>query len=647
MIGLSADDPVAFRFARERIGAVRKVIHAYYLAILMPFIGVAANNGEYAITWICGGVFAAAVVLRFRHWSRPVPTIQSEHANPAAARLSGFMIVLLSTVQAVYYIAIGHAVHQSAPLSEAILPLIIGLLAAFVQAIAVTGVVFASRVVIICQALPIVVASFLEFGGEQILLSLALCTLTVTCWLFSEISHRTHLAQFKAQHDAIAARKEAQFRANHDALTGAQNRNAFLAAVEQRLRAGHDGLLVLFDLDRFKPINDLYGHHAGDEVLRAVAERCERMAPSSSVFGRLGGDEFGIFLEQGGAAGGPERLLEAGRAMMAELERPIALAHTTVSVGASGGARLISCSDDDIDLAFREADAALYSAKLDERGSIKLFDHGVRSVGVRKLAVEKALLQGEALPDLSLVYQPIFDLRSGRIASFEALARWTHPELGVVSPAEFIPIAERSGLINTLSLALLRIALRFSRAWRPDLRLSFNISAVHLCADGAAQDIIRMVEEADFPPERLELEITETAMLVNFEKARANIRILREAGCRVALDDFGAGFASLVYLREIQFDKVKIDGSLIGAARRPQGQAMLRGVIKMVEAMNLDCVAEYIETREDLDIASRLGASHGQGFNLGHPLGDADVMALIAAYDIFDGRRPPIRSLGS
>ncbi|MEC7399579.1 MAG: EAL domain-containing protein, partial [Pseudomonadota bacterium] len=205
-----------------------------------------------------------------------------------------------------------------------------------------------------------------------------------------------------------------------------------------------------------------------------------------------------------------------------------------------------------------------------------------------------------------------------------------HPRLGEIYPSQFIAIAERNGRIREITIALLGKALNFAKEWEPPCRLSFNLSAAHICGDNAAGEIIALVESSGIQPDRLQFEITETAMLINFDVARRNIEILREAGCRIALDDFGAGFASLVYLREIKFDKVKIDGSLIRSARDTAGRAMLNGVIKMLSAMQLESVAEYIATEEYHKTALLLGAEFGQGYFLGKPMSDTQVTALLA-----------------
>ena len=428
------------------------------------------------------------------------------------------------------------------------------------------------------------------------------------------------------------ARRNAQYQAETDNLTGLRSRLAFIHDIEAKLDGGQCGLLAVIDLDRFKPINDLYGHHAGDIVLRQVALRLQRVLPQGTVVGRLGGDEFGVFIAGSSCLAELGELVDVCDKALRQLCKPMRLANAQVSIGACAGARLLGEDAPDVDQALRDADAALYFAKRNDMIETKLFDAEIRDKNKRLHAIETALLEEGALDQLSLAYQPIFNLRTGQLSSFEALARWEHPVLGNISPGQFIPIAERIGCIRPITLALLSRAVDFAAEWPASCRLSFNLSAAHICGGDAASEIVALIKQKNYPAERLQLEITETAMLVDFATARHNVDMLREAGCRVALDDFGAGFASLVYLREIRFDKVKIDGSLIKRARHPQGRDMLRGVVKMIAAMKLESVAEFIATSGDRETARELGAEFGQGYHLGYPLDEEGTRDLLAQY---------------
>lgn len=644
IIGFESDNDVAVAFSRERIKAVRNVIHLYYLTILASFAGFAWLYRDQTVTKVVGAVIAVAVILRFRHWTTSPTEGKTEDVNPVAARLTGAMVVLLSIVQAVFYVVLALSEAKYSPGDLRWGPVLaIGVLTALIQGAALTGIIFASRVIFFFFVLPQVLTLLYLFAGENLPASLAVVLLAAVSLYLSEVSHRIQLRLFKAQYDAdqalirmektnlelVNARRQAQRQAETDSLTGVRSRFAFIRDVEAKLAGGQSGLLAVIDLDRFKPINDLYGHHAGDVVLRHVARRLRRALPNGAIVGRLGGDEFGLFMTGVRSSDKVDEMVARCDHALIQLRKPMRLANALVSIGGTAGARLLGSDAADVGRALRDADAALYVAKRDGLDTTTLFDDEIREENDWLHTIEADLMKIGAIEQMSLAYQPILNLRTGELSSLEALARWHHPTHGEISPSLFIPAAERLGQISEITLSLLERALEFAADWEPPCRLSFNLSAAHICCEGAARDIVEVIERCQFPPHRLQFEITETAMMVNFDVARANIDILHEAGCRIALDDFGAGFASLVYLREIKFDKVKIDGSLIRNAREPQGRDMLRGVIRMIEAMKLECVAEFIETLADHETALELGSELGQGFYLGRPLDRQGVLELL------------------
>ncbi len=650
LIGFQSDDSIATQFAQKRIGAVRKVIHLYYFAIFIPFLALAADNLDAAQTWIAGGIFTGAALLRFRHWSRPPDPSRAEHMSATAARITGAMVVLLSLAQSYFYVAC--VVDEAARGSDQgamFAAISIALIAAFAQAAILTGIVFASRVVLLCFAAPLTVTAFLAATSATVQWPIAFLALLLICFRVTEVSYRTKLLLFKAQHDSeialkemaltqdflVSARQEAQKRAETDGLTGIANRAAFIQTVEEALLLERGGHLMLIDVDRFKPINDIYGHQIGDLVLRTIADRILGNLPPQSCVGRLGGDEFGVYVP----APPDAREDDAGRLfeqLAGKISRPIAIANSIISVGVSGGWRTLDSTTDSVSTALRDADAALYVSKRQEPGKIRQFDDEIESQTIRVQKIENRLSVIDPATALEMVYQPIVDLRTDAIVSFEALARWHDEELGDVGPSEFFPIIESMGKAAAFTLILLEQALEFARTWPPSVRLSFNLSAQHLCAEGSAEDILQLIARTGIAPERLQFEVTETAMLVHFERARRNIGTLQQAGCRVAMDDFGAGFSSLVYLREIPFDTVKIDGSLVKGAHDAKGNNLLRGVIKLVQAMELEIIVEFVATRGDLVLVRSLGAGFAQGYHFGKPLGRDCVTAKLAA----QGKRP-------
>jgi predicted signal transduction protein with EAL and GGDEF domain len=275
------------------------------------------------------------------------------------------------------------------------------------------------------------------------------------------------------------------------------------------------------------------------------------------------------------------------------------------------------------------ADTALYRAKQGGRAGVAVFTREMEEEHRRRKQVEKALRLREVQRSIVLVFQPIRDLATGELRAFEALARWDHPELGSVPPDQFIPIAEQINVIEAISDRLLAGAAREARGWAQSVRLSFNVSAVQLCTAGSAARILSVLEGEALDPGRLQVEVTETALLADFEVARRNLQALRAAGARIVLDDFGAGHASISYLREMQFDGIKLDGSLVASVLDSlRSRRLLKGVLDLCAAMGLPCVAEHIESQDQLALLRELGCRDGQGFILSPPLAAAEAAAL-------------------
>jgi predicted signal transduction protein with EAL and GGDEF domain len=272
-------------------------------------------------------------------------------------------------------------------------------------------------------------------------------------------------------------------------------------------------------------------------------------------------------------------------------------------------------------LLLSQADVALYEAKKQNASGMAIFEPSMAAPGRRRAKVERALQLPNVLDDVEILYQPIVDLRSERIVSLEALARWTDPELGRISPAEFVPIAEQLNVIGGLSDQLTSEAMREALSWPEHIRLSVNLSAVQLSSPRSGQAVLRNLQRNRLSPHRLQVEVTETAIMADFPTARENLRALRSAGVKIVLDDFGAGYASISYLREMVFDEIKLDGSLIqNADSDPDRQRLLSALIGLCGALGLGAVAEHIETEEQMLLLKQLGCTAGQGFYLYRPL---------------------------
>jgi diguanylate cyclase (GGDEF)-like protein len=384
----------------------------------------------------------------------------------------------------------------------------------------------------------------------------------------------------------------------------------------------------MVDLDGFKPINDTFGHAAGDRVLEGIGSRLASAAGEGALIARTGGDEFALLLPRVGNAAAAA---DAGAAVCAALQEPFVVDGREFRISGCCGLTLLTRGDCDVEEALIRADTALYRAKEGGRSGVAVLSREMYEIHRRRILVEKALRLPETLERIGLVFQPITDLATGELKALEALARWHDETLGRIPPDQFIPIAEQINVIEQISDKLLALAVAEAGRWASAVRLSFNVSAVQLCTAGSANRILALLGERNLDPGRLQVEVTETALLADFETARDNLTALRGAGARIVLDDFGAGHASISYLREMQFDGVKLDGALIATvADSLRSRRLLKGVLDLCAALGLPSVAEHIETEEQLRLLRELGCREGQGFLLSPPL-HAEAAAALAA----------------
>ena len=426
--------------------------------------------------------------------------------------------------------------------------------------------------------------------------------------------------------------------AGTDLLTGLPNRRRFCEELDAALvdgrRSGLDHALLLIDLDRFKAVNDAQGHPAGDELLRLVGQRLRDVVRDDRHVARLGGDEFAVLLRCDPA--GPDRpqtdpAAVAGR-IVDTLSLPFSLPRGAVAqVGASVGIGLTRVDEDGIDDLMHRADVGLYRAKAEGRGCFRFFEQGT-DVSVRALAQ----LEGElrrAVADDAIVphFQPLIDLATGCLVGVEMLARWPHTVRGMVSPAEFIPLAEDSGLIGPMTVSLLRQACRAAAVWPSHVTLACNLSPLQLRDPGLPATIAGVLAETGFPAARLELEVTESALVGDLALARRLLEEIRALGVRLALDDFGTGYSSLRHLQLLPFDKLKIDQSFVGAMASDRESAkIVSAVVGLGHSLGLSTVAEGVETEEVAALLRELGCDVGQGWLFGRPVPAHRIAALVA-----------------
>lgn len=403
--------------------------------------------------------------------------------------------------------------------------------------------------------------------------------------------------------------------AHFDPLTGLANRFELLHQLRSHLdrTPAANAVLLTVDLDRFKNVNDTLGHTTGDRLLQQVAERLQEFACRSDLVARFGGDEFQLLLRTRPAQADIEALAAA---LVARVSEPYRIERHSVSVGASVGIAIAPQDATDADALLRCADLALYSAKGASRGTYRSFHPELDAEAHRKRHVEIELRLALQAGCLEVHYQPTVDVRAGRVVAVEALVRWRHPSRGLISPAEFIPIAEETGLIAEIGEYVLRQACVDAMSWPSDIRVAVNVSPMQFLLQ---QDLLARVETAlrrsGLPPQRLELEITESTLMDSNDMLVA----LAQAGIRISLDDFGTGYSSLAYLRRFKIDKIKIDRSFV-SSEDPVSLAIIEAVSFLAETLKVDLVAEGVETRHQLDLLEKRNVALIQGYLFSKPV---------------------------
>ena len=434
-------------------------------------------------------------------------------------------------------------------------------------------------------------------------------------------------------YEDVTERHKAQARvahmARHDSLTDLPNRTLFREKMGEGLNqvaiAGGAMAVLCVDLDNFKTVNDRLGHAAGDRLLRWVAMRLKENVGEHDTVARLGGDEFAI-LQRGPQPQSAEKL---ARRLVEIIGRPPPLESQSIHIGVSIGIAVAPDHGLDADELMKCADLALYQAKAKGRGAYQLFEPEMEEQARSRHALEHDLRGALENREFHLVFQPQVQLDTSELTGFEALLRWKHPSRGLVSPAEFIPIAEETGLIVPLGEWVLRTACATAASW-PDLTIAVNLSPVQFRSRGLVAMVTSALAEAGLPPQRLELEVTETALLDDSEATIEILHQLRSLGVRVSLDDFGVGYSSLSYLRKFPFDRIKIDRSFVGTlGESPESIAIVRTIASLGAVLGVETTAEGVETIEQLDFVRECGCTAVQGYYFGRPCPAAEVERVI------------------
>ncbi len=443
---------------------------------------------------------------------------------------------------------------------------------------------------------------------------------------------------FRGVGSDVTAQRRSADKINHmarfDTLTGLPNRlqvtEALGEAMAEAERWRGRCAFMMIDLDRFKAVNDTLGHPIGDRLLTRVAERLNNLMTEKNMCGRLGGDEFGVVVRDASDAGKLQRL---ARSIIESLSKPYEVDQHTLYIGASIGTAIGPRDGRSVEMLIRSADLALYRSKDQGGGTHHAYEPQLHAHAEERRVLEIALRKALEKNELDIFYQPVVSAEGGTIESFEALCRWNHPELGTVSPARFIPVAEEARLIGPIGDWVLRTACQEAMLWPERVRVAVNVSAEQLGDSNFVTSVISVLAHTRLPAHRLELEVTESVFMREGTGAVAVLEQLLKLGVRLALDDFGTGYSSLGYLSRTRFSTIKIDRSFVQQASKqvPAALAIIRAVVAMADSLGMSTTAEGVETDAEYQLVRRLGCRKVQGYLFGRPMAATDARALFDA----------------
>jgi diguanylate cyclase (GGDEF)-like protein len=457
--------------------------------------------------------------------------------------------------------------------------------------------------------------------------------------------------RYRALKHEVALRRAAEAKASElatsDPLTGLLNRRALAEGgarlIDRAMGREKSVAMLMIDLDHFKSVNDLHGHLAGDQLLRAASDAIVAPLPAGALAARLGGDEFACaFIFDPLQPSSVERIADD---ILARMAQPFLVGGIEARIGASLGIARTEAGCRTVDTLMRRSDIALYAAKRAGRGQRAWFDASMERELELRNEIELGLRAGIPAGQIVPWFEPQVDLPSGDLIGFELLARWDHPELGILEPALFIPVAEESGLIGELSMSVMRAGLEEARRWHPSLRLGVNISPAQMRDPWLAQKIVKLLAERGIPAERLEVEITEAALFENLGFATTIVASLRNQGIRVVLDDFGTGYSSLTYLRALPLDRIKIDRSFVlRMASDPDAAALVRMIVSLAQSLGVPAMAEGVENAEIAAMLGSIGCPTAQGWHFGRAAPARATRALLAERGLLNGASPSAKA---
>lgn len=483
------------------------------------------------------------------------------------------------------------------------------------------------------------IKSMSGYGGGSDKLLVSAFLLNIALILFGWRRYRDLTAEITVRAEA---EERAQSLAATDPLTGFFNRRALTEKTTEMIsRAQKKNKSIAFlmlDLDNFKNVNDVHGHSAGDAVLKEVASRIAKVVPPNNLLARLGGDEFACaFIFDPDR---PEMVDRISDDLIDNIAVPIVEGGNHLVVTTSIGMSRFDLEDDGVDVLMRRADIAMYSAKKQGRNRFCWFDVSMEQELKIRNSLESGMRAGIPKNEFVPYFEQQVDLATGKLTGFEMLARWDSPTQGLVSPEVFIPIAEETGMIGELSLSILRQAFEEAKNWDPSLVISVNISPVQLLDPWLAQKIVKLLVETGYPPNRLEIEITESSLFENLSLAQSIVGSLKNQGIRIALDDFGTGYSSLAHLRALPFDRIKIDRSFVSSIlENSESAAIVKAITGLGDSLGMPITAEGIEDREIETELRNIGCAKGQGWYYGRPLSLDQTRKILAERNLLPAQR--------
>ncbi|MEZ0495151.1 putative bifunctional diguanylate cyclase/phosphodiesterase [Sphingomonas sp. IW22] len=609
---------------------LRRQIPPLYALLAVNASALAFTHRHVAPTWLTlgvAGILVTICLVRLLAWALPTKdglmTIESAEAQMRRTTLLGIVLAAAFVSWALVLDQYGGPYEH-------------GHVAMFVG-VTVLGCVFClsylpRAAMIVCG---LVIGTFLLYcflrGPEALIaiaINLALVSLVIIKVLNDSFSSFLKLEQ--SQQDLYAERQQAnrlneenRVLAHTDALTGLPNRRSFFNELDRLLESGSEEMSVgVIDLDRFKPINDMYGHTQGDHVLRVLGKRLLNIISHQVTIARLGGDEFGLLVSAESSVA-----IKIGDAICEAIKAPISAGDTVLSVGCSLGLAALSEAGDTAHDLFDHADAALYQAKERRKGGCVLYTKDMGESLESGKSVDSALQSANLGRELSVVFQPIYDSRSLDIVAYEALARWNSPKLGLVPAEVLISAAERTGMMNGVTLILFDKALDGLRFLPYSKRVSFNLSALDLICENTVSSLLSQMQKSGVCSSNIIFELTGSSLITDMAAAESSLKALRDGGCMLALDDFGTGYSSLSSLHRLPFHYIKIDRSFTSRLSGSEGRKIIAAIRGLAQSLSLKCVLEGIETENQLIEAGLIGIDYVQGYYLSRPCSSEELYA--------------------